>query len=220
MARDPVCGMAVTITPRSPITAHGGEVHAFCTMACKDRFDTEPERFLVVQAGHRDGLPAASAERAHELGRLLRRLTRQLVEPGNEGFPGELRGLTSVEQLVLLEVGERGRPMMSELALGCGQALSTMTGLVDRLEKKGVLRRQRTEEDRRVVYVELTPEGDRAYQERLELDMRVVITLLDALSPGEQAAVIGALTKVSAALGRPHGGPRSRERQEQNASRS
>jgi DNA-binding MarR family transcriptional regulator len=48
--------------------------------------------------------------------------------------------------------------------------------------------------------VELAPAGARAFRERLEADMRVVIALLDALSSKEQAAVVRALDKVTAAL--------------------
>jgi DNA-binding MarR family transcriptional regulator/YHS domain-containing protein len=197
MATDPVCGMAVTVGPDTPITEHAGAVHSFCTRACQRRFDKEPERFLA--AGGRSGHPPASAARARELSRLLRRLARRLAEPAY-GQAGAGRDLPALEQVVLLEVGERGRAMMSELAEACGMALSTMTGLVDRLEKKGHVRRIRSEEDRRVVHAEMTPRGKRAYQERLEGDMRIVIALLDALSPREQAAVARALGKVAGAL--------------------
>ena len=36
------------------------------------------------------------------------------------------------------------------------QVVPAMTGLLDRLEKQGLIRRERCTEDRRVVYVELT----------------------------------------------------------------
>jgi DNA-binding MarR family transcriptional regulator len=36
---------------------------------------------------------------------------------------------------------------------------STITGVIDRLEKKGYVTRKRDQVDRRVIYVELTPEG-------------------------------------------------------------
>ncbi len=197
MAVDPVCGMTVAIGPNTPISEHAGVVYSFCTAVCKRRFDKEPERFLGADLG--EGRPPASAARARELGGLLRRLARKLADPAF-GQKGTRQDLAAVEQLALLEVGDCGRAMMSEVAQACGMALSTMTGLADRLEEKGLLRRVRSEEDRRVVYVEMTPRGKRAYQERLEADMRIVIALLDALSAREQAAVVGALGKVAAAL--------------------
>ena len=90
--------------------------------------------------------------------------------------------------------------MMSRLAQACGLPFSTMTGLVGRLESKRYLRRIRVDTDRRVVYVEMTPQGERAYRARLEADMRIVIALLDALTAREQDSVVRALGKVTDAL--------------------
>jgi DNA-binding MarR family transcriptional regulator/YHS domain-containing protein len=189
VAVDPVCGMTVRATPGAP--------HSFCSAACRQRFDREPGRF----AGRGPGREAA---RARELGRLLRRLARQLALPV-DGEAGA--GLAGAEETVLVEVGERGRVTMSELALACGPALSTMTGLVDRLERRGYLRRVRGAADRRVVHVELTPRGERAHRARLEADMRIVITLLDALPVRQRAAVARALGRVTAALDQPEPSP-------------
>lgn len=197
MATDPVCGMAVTVTPATPIAAHRGAVYSFCAEVCRRRFEREPERFLGRDAGRRRR-PSASAARARELGRVLRRLARQLADPGNGA--GAMPHLAPAEWGVLLEAGEHGRLMMSRLAGACGLPLSTMTGLVGRLEVRGYLRRTRTDADRRVVHVEMTPEGERLYRARIEADMRVVIALLDALTAREQAAVVRALGKVAAAL--------------------
>lgn len=199
MSVDPVCGMTVAVTPRSPLSEHRGVVYSFCTVVCKQTFEKEPERFLGVKGKGRAGQAPASAARARELGRLLRALARQLADPAHGKDTG-MPDLAPVEQLALLELGERGRVMMSELAQECGLALSTMTGLVDRLETKGYVLRARTDADRRVVHVELTGSGQEVYQVRLEAEMRIVIALLDALSTKEQGAVVRALGNVVAAL--------------------
>jgi DNA-binding MarR family transcriptional regulator/YHS domain-containing protein len=189
--------MTVTVTPATPIAEHRGVVYSFCADVCRRRFEREPGRFLRRDArpGRR---PSASAARARQLGRVLRRLARQLADPGDGA--GDVPDLPPAEWGALLEVGEHGRLMMSRLAAACGLPFSTMTGLVGRLESKGYLRRTRTEADRRVVHVEMTPQGERRYRARLEADMRLVIALLDALSAREQASVVGALSKVVAAL--------------------
>jgi DNA-binding MarR family transcriptional regulator len=126
-------------------------------------------------------------------------LTRQLADPVDDPRD-RMSELAPAEWSVLVEVGEHRRLMMSRLAQACGLPFSTMTGLVGRLETKGYLRRIRTDTDRRVVHVELTPQGDRLYRARLEADMRIVIALLDALTAREQAAVVRALGKVTDAL--------------------
>jgi DNA-binding MarR family transcriptional regulator len=48
---------------------------------------------------------------------------------------------------------------VAELARGCQQDAGSMTRLLDRLEAKGLVRRVRSGEDRRVVNIELTDEG-------------------------------------------------------------
>jgi DNA-binding MarR family transcriptional regulator len=52
-----------------------------------------------------------------------------------------------------------GVPTMSALADDTLQHCATVTGIVDRLEKMGLVTRQRDAEDRRQVLVELTPLG-------------------------------------------------------------
>jgi MarR family transcriptional regulator, 2-MHQ and catechol-resistance regulon repressor len=51
-----------------------------------------------------------------------------------------------------------GRPLPSlEVAEQMIQVVPAITGLIDRLEKQGLVERRRCEEDRRVVYVEIMP---------------------------------------------------------------
>ena len=76
-------------------------------------------------------------------------------------------GLTPQRYLLLLLVkgAEDGseRATISELAQRLHLAQSTVTELVDRTEEAGLVRRSASEDDRRVVYVELTEEGDRRF---------------------------------------------------------
>jgi DNA-binding MarR family transcriptional regulator len=182
-----------------PIAEHRGVVYSFCADICRRRFEKEPGRFL--RAGTARGRrPPASAARARQLRRVLRRLARQLADAGNGLGSGTLPDLAPADWAALVEVGDQRRLMMSRLARACGLPFSTMTGLVGRLESKGYLRRLRIDTDRRVVYVEMTPEGERLYQLRLEADMRIVIALLDTLTAREQESVVRALDKVTEAL--------------------
>ncbi|CAN0655840.1 Copper-transporting P-type ATPase [Nitratireductor aquimarinus] len=45
-ARDPVCGMDVTIEGAGHTLEYGGERHYFCSQRCQDRFEADPERYL------------------------------------------------------------------------------------------------------------------------------------------------------------------------------
>ena len=68
-------------------------------------------------------------------------------------------GLTSRQGMVLLNCarGEANTPV--ELAFFNGLDVSSMSRMLDRLEKKGLVTRSRSGTDRRKVMVELTPKG-------------------------------------------------------------
>ena len=65
-------------------------------------------------------------------------------------------------QCHMLHLIEPGRPLpMSRLAETLSCDASNVTGLVDRLESRGLVRRQPSPEDRRVKALQLTPRGAR-----------------------------------------------------------
>lgn len=67
-------------------------------------------------------------------------------------------GLTSSQYNVLRILRGEGKPMPSlDVAQRMIQVVPAITGLIDRLQKQGLVERRRCEEDRRVVYVEITP---------------------------------------------------------------
>ncbi len=67
-------------------------------------------------------------------------------------------GLTPSQYNVLRILRGEGKPLPSlEIGSRMIQLVPAMTGLIDRLEKQGLVNRRRCEEDRRVVFVEITP---------------------------------------------------------------
>lgn len=67
--------------------------------------------------------------------------------------------LTVPQATVLFLLQERDGRMMSELGQILGVDNSAMTGLIDRLEKAGFVRREAKREDRRALLIRITPEG-------------------------------------------------------------
>jgi MarR family transcriptional regulator, organic hydroperoxide resistance regulator len=129
----------------------------------------------------------------------IRTLAKRLyARPAAKGVAAEL---ANSEIFTCGTLGRRGRCMMTELAKECGFALSSMTGIVDRLVTKGYVRRFRTDEDRRSVFVELTEKGEQISQECLEAEMGLIIAMMDALGPDEQDALLDLLGKAVAGLG-------------------
>ena len=71
--------------------------------------------------------------------------------------------LSSYEVLLYLNDSDWGRMRMSELANSVLLSRSGLTRLVDRLERQGLLKRERCESDARGLFAEITPAGRRAF---------------------------------------------------------
>jgi len=86
---------------------------------------------------------------------------RSLEEQGYEG-------LTVSQSYTMRDLYYKGPRSMSELAAQLGVRLSTMTGVIDQLEGKGLVERVDHPEDRRSLQVRLTPDGKKLYQSARE----------------------------------------------------
>lgn len=129
----------------------------------------------------------------------IRALAKRLyLRPAARGLAADL---ANSEILTCEALGRQKRCMMTELAKECGFPLSSMTGIVDRLVAKDYIKRYRSNEDRRSVFVELTKKGEQVYQEALEAEMGLIIAMMDALKPDEQDALLDLLGKAVAGLG-------------------
>ena len=91
------------------------------------------------------------------VGYLMRRILNTVsLEVDHELEPS---GLTNAQWVPLLKLYMGSASTVAELARECMLDAGGMTRLLDRLETKGLLRRVRSSEDRRVVNLELTDEG-------------------------------------------------------------
>lgn len=95
------------------------------------------------------------------VGYLMRRVMGSIVQQADLRL--EQHGLTLVQWGPLFKIHKQGgSATVAALARELETDVGAMTRLLDRLEKKGLCRRVRSTEDRRVVNVELTPEGEAA----------------------------------------------------------
>lgn len=102
------------------------------------------------------------------------------------------------EMKVLRTIGREQCCVMSGLAGAIRCSLSSLTGLVDRLVAKRLVKRDRSTEDRRVVQVELTEEGQELHKAAQEARVAMAKDMLKALSPEEQdklVALFGRMTE-------------------------
>jgi DNA-binding MarR family transcriptional regulator len=91
------------------------------------------------------------------VGYLMRRILNVLAASADHELAPT--GLTSAQWIPLLNLYRGHASTVAELARECRLDVGAMTRTLDRLEAKGLLRRVRSSEDRRVVNLELTAEG-------------------------------------------------------------
>lgn len=134
-------------------------------------------------------------ELVHHMDRIMRRLV----------FSQEL--LTAEEPLSRQEIGvvdtlgAEGPMTMGELARRLRLPLSTGTRVVDGLAARDVIRRERPEENRRVVRVALTAKGRALYQAALAARVAAFRVTLQTLRLDERRELIRLFRKIAAVVG-------------------
>ncbi len=112
------------------------------------------------------------------------RINQHLSQKARRHF-GKLN-LTFPQATALNVLGAEGPMPISKLAELTGSANSTVSGIVDRLERLGLAQRTRSELDHRVIYVEVT-EQYRQLRNKAETGVNEYFdTLLDTLKPEER----------------------------------
>jgi DNA-binding MarR family transcriptional regulator len=101
-------------------------------------------------------------------------------------------------QLTVLKVLEGlGDLSLSELSERIRAQNSTVTGIIDRMEREDLVVRARSTEDRRVVHIQLTEKGARIAREIAVEPMEVFRSALESLSAAEMRDLLRILTKIA-----------------------
>jgi DNA-binding MarR family transcriptional regulator len=126
-----------------------------------------------------------------EMARLFRRVARlvfslkPLSGPGSELPEAQLR--------CLFAMARQGPCTMSQLSERLQVHPSTATELVERLIQAGLAERQRSEEDRRVVWVGLTAAGRETVAQRRQAFRQHLLSFLERLTAEQRQAMFSAL---------------------------
>jgi len=84
----------------------------------------------------------------------------------------------------------------AELADAAGVTRATMTGLIDTLERDGLVRREPDPDDRRMMSVRLTPKADAFVAALLPAHFLIMARLMAPLSETERKTLVSLLTKI------------------------
>jgi MarR family transcriptional regulator, lower aerobic nicotinate degradation pathway regulator len=104
---------------------------------------------------------------------------------------------------MLLVLATEGAHSQQHLSEWTRMDRTTMVALVDSLEERGYVRRERNPEDRRAYLVTITPEGRRALRRAEKAMAKAESRVLASLSSGETRQLLELLAKVAADIGRP-----------------
>lgn len=115
--------------------------------------------------------------------------------------PGAAK-VTAHQVTLLAQLDQAAGRTMTDLAVAMGVALPTISLSVDRMERLGLVKRERDGADRRRVVLRLSEAGVRLARGRSLLDPVRVRALLAALSPAERSAGIDAVVTLARAAQR------------------
>ena len=109
-------------------------------------------------------------------------------------------GLTPFHYLVLCCLWEEDGLSTSRIAEKLGQLGATLTGVVDRMEDRKLVYRERDPEDRRTVRIWLTPNGEKLKEVLPQIGEQTVDKALNKISKAEQELVSKVLDRIAANL--------------------
>jgi DNA-binding MarR family transcriptional regulator len=117
-----------------------------------------------------------------------RRITKELARRAD---------LTGPQLTVVKLLEAFGDLSLSELSEKIRAQNSTVTGIIDRMEREGLVTRERSKEDRRVVYIKLTAKGRDLARDIPVEPMEVFKGALESLSAQEMRDLMRIMTKVA-----------------------
>lgn len=110
-------------------------------------------------------------------------------------------GLTGPQLWAIKVIAENAPIKVSELARRMYLHPATVVGIVDRLEGRGLVSRTRSQEDRRVVDVELTEQGSELVAQSPEVAQGMLVTGLEKLDLMQLQRMADDLEQLVAILG-------------------
>lgn len=150
----------------------------------------------------RDG-PAATPDAASDQRGALKRELLEEIASWSSGDHGVFKSwhrhaLSLVHLQVLTQLDSDGPASMRQLAESLDVSDAGATGVVDRMEKRGLVERRRDAGDRRVVFVHITDAGRHVFEELAAHHRERLSKLLDELSQADMAALLRGVRAVHA----------------------
>ena len=108
----------------------------------------------------------------------------------------EFKDITNNDMHIIEAIGVEEPRNMSVIANKLNITLSTLTTNMNGLEKKGYIRRERSREDKRVVYITLTEKGRKAFYHHRDFHKKMIRAMVKDLSKEELEILYRCLTNL------------------------
>lgn len=106
-------------------------------------------------------------------------------------------GLTAPQLLLMQAIARAGEASIGEISKSVSLSQATVTSILDRLEKRQFLYRQRSAQDKRKVHIVLTEEGRAMLAKAPTPLQESFVRQFNALQDWEQAMIVSALQRVA-----------------------
>lgn len=130
---------------------------------------------------------------------LLRQIVRTIDLNGRE--LSRHAGLTTPQLILLQTIAAQGPLAVGAIARAMNLSQATVTNIIDRLEAKQLVSRQRSVNDKRKVLVSLTVSGEQAVASCPTPLQQQFVAAFNQLQGWEQSQIIATLERVSSLLG-------------------
>jgi len=122
----------------------------------------------------------------HTINDALVNLVNEIWKQEERGLiTDEFKDITVNDMHIIENIGLEGGKNMSAIAKKLDITVGSLTTSMNSLVNKGYVIRQRSEEDRRVVYTCLTEKGERAYHHHAAYHKEMIDTATETLSEEE-----------------------------------
>jgi len=118
-------------------------------------------------------------------------------------------GLTSPQLLLMRAIQSSPTLTIRQLSMSSNMSQATATSILDRLEKRGFVKRKRDTLDKRKVHAHITPEGEAILQQAPQLLQEDFIEQFQALDEWEQTLLLSSLQRLSQMMNAPEISPES-----------
>ena len=109
----------------------------------------------------------------------------------------EFRDISNNDMHVIEAIGKKQSKNMSMVAKTLSVTVGTLTIAINNLVKKGYVNRARSEEDRRVVLISLSPKGERAFDHHEKFHDEMIKATLAGLDREQTKVLVRALKNLN-----------------------